>query len=414
MKKILWVSEINVNTGFARVSHGLLKFLSGLYDITVLDIYRTIEGNYVSFDTALKVKIEGKENFNDSFGIERLCKIAPKYDMIFMIQDVWNIDKILSVMRQNKVDVPPVVCYFPVDAKSHYKKWYENFDMVAQPITYTKFAFDVVKEASGIEPKIIPHGIDTTDFYEVEASKAEQRALFFRDSGLKNPDSYNNSFIFLSANRNQSRKRLDVVMYAYKLFLEETKATDSILYMHCGNTDDSHINVTELAEKLGITKHIILSYGANGIPSFDVPTLNMIYNICDVGINTGLGEGWGLCQTEHAATGAPQIVPNHSACAELFSGIDDDRLIVNLSAEFMINNIMTVGGIVSAKDVANKMVGLYNLKRNGLFKKIQQESKQRFTDDKYKWETVAGQFKDIFDNVLAIEENSIKSVVSGR
>ena len=37
-------------------------------------------------------------------------------------------------------------------------------------------------------------------------------------------------------------------------------------------------------------------------------SINEIYNIADIGINTSDGEGFGLCQIEHLYTGAPQIV----------------------------------------------------------------------------------------------------------
>ena len=36
--------------------------------------------------------------------------------------------------------------------------------------------------------------------------------------------------------------------------------------------------------------------------------INQIYNMCDIGLNTSDGEGFGLCQLEHLYTGAPQIV----------------------------------------------------------------------------------------------------------
>jgi hypothetical protein len=36
--------------------------------------------------------------------------------------------------------------------------------------------------------------------------------------------------------------------------------------------------------------------------------MNQIYNMCDIGINTSDGEGFGLCQLEHLYTGAPQVI----------------------------------------------------------------------------------------------------------
>jgi hypothetical protein len=41
-------------------------------------------------------------------------------------------------------------------------------------------------------------------------------------------------------------------------------------------------------------------------------------NACDVGINRAMGEGWGLASFEHAAAGAAQVVPNHTACSEIW------------------------------------------------------------------------------------------------
>ena len=35
--------------------------------------------------------------------------------------------------------------------------------------------------------------------------------------------------------------------------------------------------------------------------------LNCLYNSCDIGINTCVGEGFGLCNLEHASLGKPQI-----------------------------------------------------------------------------------------------------------
>ena len=41
-----------------------------------------------------------------------------------------------------------------------------------------------------------------------------------------------------------------------------------------------------------------------------------------MGVNTSQKEGWGLVSFEHAATGGAQIVPRHTACAELWDDGD--------------------------------------------------------------------------------------------
>lgn len=48
--------------------------------------------------------------------------------------------------------------------------------------------------------------------------------------------------------------------------------------------------------------------------------LNQLYNAYDAGISTAIGEGRGLPVFEQAATGAPQIVPDHTSFTENWSG----------------------------------------------------------------------------------------------
>lgn len=52
-----------------------------------------------------------------------------------------------------------------------------------------------------------------------------------------------------------------------------------------------------------------------------IEKLNKVYNSADVGLNTCIGEGWGLVNTEHAATGVAQVVPDHTSLKEIFNGI---------------------------------------------------------------------------------------------
>ena len=52
-----------------------------------------------------------------------------------------------------------------------------------------------------------------------------------------------------------------------------------------------------------------------------IERLNKVYNSVDIGVNTCIGEGWGLVNTEHAATGVAQLVPDHTSLKEIFSDI---------------------------------------------------------------------------------------------
>ncbi len=72
----------------------------------------------------------------------------------------------------------------------------------------------------------------------------------------------------------------------------------------------------EQATRLGIIDRILWFPREPG-PLSDAG-LNELYNACAVGLNTTMGEGFGLVSFEHAATGAPQVVPAHPALCELW------------------------------------------------------------------------------------------------
>jgi glycosyltransferase involved in cell wall biosynthesis len=81
---------------------------------------------------------------------------------------------------------------------------------------------------------------------------------------------------------------------------------------------DHGCDVRALAGDLGIGDRVLTTTDGDTHPVVGDERLNQIYNACDVGLNTCEAEGWGLVSFEHAATGAPQVVPAGSACAELW------------------------------------------------------------------------------------------------
>jgi len=64
--------------------------------------------------------------------------------------------------------------------------------------------------------------------------------------------------------------------------------------------------------------------------------LNKLYNACDVGINTCLGEGFGLCNLEHACVGKPQIVTRVGALNDIFT--NDYATLINSNSELYITS----------------------------------------------------------------------------
>lgn len=393
MKQVLWISDLVAPTGFSRVSHSLIKRLKQDFQIVGLGI------NYSGDPHRIDIPIFPAHLGGDLWGFNRLLSIvqATNPDLIFILNDVWVVDKYLSILKKANVHVP-IVVYFPVDAERHFSIWYENFDIVTRAFTYTKFGVSVVSSVWGGKIEVIPHGVDKGVFYRAFQSRKEAKEVLFGDSARA--DEIVNSVIFLNANRNQPRKALDLTLEAFKIFSEGK--SDVFLYMHCGNIDADHINLELLAAKLGISQKILTTLDSrgnyvSGIQRIPDLQLNLIYNAADVGINTSYGEGWGLPNFEHAITGAPQIVPDHSACRELFL---DCGLLTPLKTKIMLpGGTMTLGGMIDVEALAQQMDILY---RDAQYREeLGTKAMVKFSDPKYSWDTIAETWKQVFLEVLS-------------
>jgi len=385
--KILWVSDMVTPTGFSRVSHSLIGNLIKEYDITGLGV------NYRGDPHDFKFPIYPASIGGRIFGEDRLVSILnnSKFNILYILNDAWIINNYLSYIKKNvKEDkLPKIVVYFPVDSMYHDPDWYANFDIVSRAVTYTEFGRSVVNHSGckeDLKLDIIPHGVDKEVFYKKFTNRKDAKKALMGKS--RDP----NSFLFLNANRNQPRKRLDITLEAFKIFAENKD--DVLLHMHCG-VRDAHIDIARFSRRLGVDNKLILTNLNQGVQMISDSMLNDIYNSADVGINSSMGEGWGLTSIEHAITGAPQIVPDHSACGEVFM---DCGILVPTITNFTFDNSMTVGKLILPEDLASKMDMLY--KDKNLYKVLSNKSIDKFSDDRYSWEYISKQWDTLFKEEL--------------
>lgn len=390
--KVLVIGDLVAPTGFGRVNHSIFSRLADRLDIVGLGV------NYRGdpHDLPFKVYPATGKNPNDLYGYGRVkdfVGLAP--DIIFMLNDAWIVDRYLDEIIQHFSNrMPEIVVYTPVDAVDHSKEWYSRFWAVSRLVAYTQFGYD---EIAGKLPKnmdkknlsVINHGVDTSIFKPLD--RIQSRRALFKTEDL------DNAFIVLNMNRNQTRKRLDITMRAFADFAKDKD--DAYLYMHCGDVDSS-INVTQLADRLEILGKVIKTGNVRGIQTVTDSGLNLIYNCCDVGVNTSLGEGWGLGSIEHAATQAAQIVPNHSACRELFH---DCGSLVSAPVPFCLDNIMTTGYLVSQESLTKRLQELYVDKDKR--EELALKAYKKFTGDEYNWDIIAEQWMSIFKEVTNNESS---------
>lgn len=386
--KVLVVADSpTVPTGFGRVGGSIVKYLSpDEYDISWIGV------NYYGDPHKFPYRIYPAQLGGDVYGYNRISSIVKveKPDIIFIINDAWIQNNYLQLLKRDfPKNMPMIVTYTPVDATEHDSSWYEHFDVVDVPVAYTDFGYrEIIKAAPALENRltVVPHGVDTEAFHKLGEDKVAIKESFYQKKEFKD------YFIVLSAHRNQPRKRLDITMRAFQIFAEGKD--DVQLYLHCGVVDES-LDILKLASRLKIDDKLIISGLSTGVMGLSDEQLNKIYNCCDVGLNTGLGEGWGLPNVEHAVTEAAQVVPAHSSLVELWH---DVGLLVPAKLPYTQDRIMTVGYLVQAEDVAEKLNKLYYDRT--LLKVMSKKAYEKFSAPQYSWKNISQTWDKIFKSLV--------------
>lgn len=386
MKKIMfWGDSPAIGTGFGNVIKFIIKHLPKEYTPVVLGVHH----NNAKHDLPYKIySVSFQEELTNPSKIKEIIK-KENPDILFMINDIWNLDPIITFLSKEKIFKPNLktIGYIPVDAKDHHPYWYHQVDKLDKLVVYNEFGKSVVNKAAPDQPvEIIEHGVDTEVFKPLNLPRINLRKMLFPDA----PE-LDNAFVFLNAGRNQPRKLLDLSMRAFAKFAQGK--SDVYLYMHCGFID-AYIDVFRYAEILGIENRLLMTSDQPGRVNVSIEHLNAIYNFCDVGLNSGLGEGFGLPNAEHASIGKPQIVPDHSALTDLYL---DCGLLVPATIPTIIAPYTITTHAITVDDMVERMEMLYSDKK--LYDKLSKASSKKFTSEQYSWKYITQQWVNLFESL---------------
>jgi glycosyltransferase involved in cell wall biosynthesis len=205
-------------------------------------------------------------------------------------------------------------------------------------------------------------------------------------AGLADTES---SFIALKASRPNKRKRVDLTIEGFARFAAGKPANVRLCLHHALMIEHEKQQVHALIERFKLQERVHLN--PLGERVVDDAELNLLYNACDVGMTTSMGEGWGLVSFEHGAAGAAQIVPDHSACAELWSG----RAEMIPPARRYIPEFSTLEmAEVSAEGTAQALDKLYADPQRR--QQLAQAAFEAAQNPDYSWDAIAARFDDLF------------------
>jgi glycosyltransferase involved in cell wall biosynthesis len=200
------------------------------------------------------------------------------------------------------------------------------------------------------------------------------------------------SFVFLNLNRFATKKRLDVSIIAFVKFLKKTNAKNAYLYFPAIADKDpyllKHIYSNELRlNNLYFPNNLIIG---NTLLSDD--DIKKVYMASDVGLNSCDGEGFGLCNYEHAAYGKPQIVSKVGGLQDYFN---ENNSLVCIPKYISYSMDNERGEVIDSDELAEKMskyyisTSLYN-KHSKVVKEI---------PDKYKWDVEVDNMMNVLLNL---------------
>jgi glycosyltransferase involved in cell wall biosynthesis len=312
---ILYCGDVGAQTGFGRVAEHLIPGLAEEHEVHALAV--NWHGDPSEMQKHCKM-YPAMAHGSDPFGSHRIAELVLtiKPDVIFVVNDIWVAINLFEAVKELKEKIGfKWITYTPIDSYGLFPELLAPMNQWDALITYTQFAKEEIEKIGYEKPiHVVGHGTDFTKFFPMD--KLECR------KALGIPEDV---FIVFNGNRNQPRKRIDLTI---KGFIEFAKnKPDARLWLNMGKKDmgwDLVPLFKRVARDAGydaVGKLILTSPGFSTHNCLPIEQLNQVYNAVDIGVNTCLGEGWGLVNTEHAATGVAQVVPDHTSLQEIFNDV---------------------------------------------------------------------------------------------
>lgn len=377
-------------TGLTRVMDTLVNLLKTTYSVHYVGV--GYSGSLIEQDdlTIYPTNQNGGDVMGAYFARELIERLEPR--CVFILQDIWHFNRYTEVFRSVR-HLTKLIGYTPLDGEVADPESVRGLLDLDVLVLYTDWAREQIQSAMLLmvdetqlpNIEVVPHGVELSSFYLLSDKQTCKNEVF--------PELGADAFVFLNASRPCIRKRVDLTIRAFAAFAQG-KPDGVKLCLHHAISELESESLVALIKELEVEDRVILNPLNKDKSVLSDADLNKLYNACDVGVNSSMGEGWGLVSFEHAATGASQIVPRHTACQSLW---EDVGVVVDVEP----SQVGQISPFVMTQpclgDLTKAFEELYTDKTYR--EKIASQCFVRATNQKFSWRSIAQKWQSIFASV---------------
>lgn len=386
-------------TGYARVANKITNHLASIPGVEVVYYAfqnyknqhvkdRYIDPRITIYD-AMELDSESPMGFGDNGIVPTIIKEKP--DALFLFNDINVVNSILNLIP---IEHMPVKKFVYLDTVYPWQ-YVSLFDKLKkQSIDYIWVFLDywkqhLVNDLKFNKDKVgtLPLGLDFKRFIDVPQEDAKMKL------GFKSDD-----YIVLNMNRNSYRKGWDITIKAFLELLSRENMNPRLkLYCGCMETSDDGYNIPEVIHtqciRIGLDPYKVMNNHIfiNTRPMHLTDSVvNDIYNAADVGMNTCIGEGFGLTTIEHCYFNRPQIVSGVPALKET---LGENAYIIEPKLLIGVSNHEKHGGEIALcdyNDFADALQYYFNNPNHVI-------DTREYVKNKYSWENVYTILNDHFN-----------------
>jgi len=352
-KRFLLVStHAHQVTGYSKLSYGILKELAKEFEVTHFGFqkFHTVPANFRPYPSNVDViDVAALEQpLQAGFGYSLLPDVIRKKQpsVVMIYNDLSVVAQFLEAIRKSGIPRTfKIWVYCDQVYTSQLQAYIDILNRDADRVFAFTDAWKTCLKDQGVNRPIdvLKHGFDTS---LTKVSKTAARKAVSLPEDI---------FMFLNVNRNQPRKRYDILIMAFVELVVKYPTKPLYLLCVCDRGEKGgwwlfeiyarELKLRGVATEPYANRLIVTAQNMN----FRDEDINMFYNAADVGITTADGEGWGLCQFEQMGLGVPQVVPAIGGFTE-FCTAENSVLVEPKVRYYLPTAFSPVGGEARACD----------------------------------------------------------------